>query len=239
MSVYISYEQLDQLIQYAIDGKNSIDLKVVQALAALNTAVQNNIVKELTGTRKRNTMLKEQLERKREARTEQLEEGNYKESGLDSADVATALLYQLQQLKTYKLSKYKVDAILYEMYASWLYSKGERLCVEHPVATEYGPRFWHALKRLDISQQVSAETWKTFAGTRPDLAAFCKNAAQKYYDISLSDLQTVFMNTKAYKNASASNNGGKWNKEIADTDIYTWKTQVWQVKNVLPTDEAR
>lgn len=223
MNTYISYEQLDELIRFAQDDRYAVDLNAVQALGALNATVQANLVKHLAGARKRNAMLAERLDRRKEERVLRRAAGRFEESGLDSAEVANALVYQLQALKTYKLSVYKVMAILYEMYASWLYSKGERLFVEHPVATEYGPRFWHAYKRIDTRTPVTREAWNAFAAARPDIAAFCKNAALKYYDISEGGLRAGFMNTKAFENARPENNNGKWNKEIEDADIFMWK----------------
>lgn len=223
MRSYITYEQLDALIRFANGETTAIDLEVASALNSLNASVQGNVIKELTGARKRNRMLTDQINKKKEERRQQFENGKFDESRLDSADVANALLYQLQQLKTWKLTKYKVITILYEMYASWLYSKGERICEEHPVATQWGPRFWHAIKLLEPGTPVSYDFWKSFAEKRPDVAAFCKNAALKYYDITESTLVDIFINTKAFKNAHADNNGGKWNKEIADADIYLWK----------------
>ena len=86
-----------------------------------------NTLRHLEGARKRNAMLTERLEKYKERKQEALEAGEFKETDIDSADVATALLYQLQQYPTYKLNKYKLNAILYEMYASWLYSHQERL----------------------------------------------------------------------------------------------------------------
>ena len=223
MRSYITYEQLDALINFANGDTQSIDLDVANALVSLNATVQGKIIKELTGARKRNHMLTEQLSSRRERLTELYRQGKFDDSHLDSAQVANALLYQLQQLKTWKLTKYKVINILFEMYSSWLYNKKERLFEEHPVATPYGPRFWHAFKQINPNAQVSYNFWKSFAEQRPDIAAYCKNAAQRYYDITDSTLTETFKSSVAYKNAHADTNGGKWNKEMADADIFSWK----------------
>lgn len=225
MRSYITYDQLDALIKYADGQSQSIDLELVNALSTLNYAVQKNVAKELLGARRRNTMLSEKLNGLREKRATQYEEGKFEETDIDSADVANALLYQLQLLKTYRLSASKVMLILYDMYATWLEGKGERLCLEHPVATEYGPRFWHAFKRVNVNVPVAYDTWKAFAERRPDLAAFTKNVAFKYYDIAEPTLRSRFNNSMPLQNAAPKNNGGKWNKEIADKDIYHWKKQ--------------
>lgn len=216
-------EQLDELIRFASDNRQIASIESIEALNRLHAAVQNNVMKAYEGARKRNAMLSEALEKYKERRQEAFKAGEFTESGRDSLDVATALLYQLQQLKTYKLTDFKLNAILYEMYASWLYSKKERLFLEHPVATKFGPRFWRVFKRLSVSTAVPAQTWKIFAQNHPDVAAFCINAAKKYYDESEGTLTRMFMASKAFKNADNEHNGGKWNKEISDADIYAWK----------------
>ena len=221
----ITQQQLDELIRFASDDRQPASIEAIEALNALHAAVQRNAIRNLEGARKRNAMLKERVAKFTQRKEEAIEAGEFKESGTDSVDVAMALLYQLQQLHTYKLTKYKLNAILYEMYASWLYSKGERLFLEHPVATEFGPRLWRVFKRVETSVSVSYQAWKRFAESNPPVAAFCKNAAAKYYDHAEGDLNRMFISSKAYKNASKENNGGKWNKEIDDRDIYLWKKE--------------
>ena len=221
--MYLNKEQLDELIRFASDDKAFPSFEALEALNALYTAVQRNTVRHLSGTRKRNAMLEEQVQRLREKREQKIDDGQFAETDLDSAEVATGLLFQLQQLKTYKLNKYKLQAILYEMYASWLYSKKERLFLEHPVATQFGPRFWRVYNRVDTNNTVPYQAWKAFAEKNPAVAAFCKNAAAKYYDYAEGTLNRTFLASKAYKNADESHNNGKWNKDIEDSDIYRWK----------------
>lgn len=223
MRYSITYEQLQALLAFAEDDRQGVDPDAVEALNELNSAVQKNVLKHFRGTLKRNKMLSERMEKMREHREEKFVDGEFTETGLDSAQVAKALLYQLQQLRTYKLSKYKVMAILYEMYASWLYSKKQRLFVEQPSATQWGPRFWHAFNKLDMTQTVPYEEYKALAELNAGVAAFCRNAAGKYYDITESTLTKMFMKSKAFTNAAPPNNGNKWNGIIDDKDIYAWK----------------
>ena len=119
----------------------------------------------------------------------------------------------------------KVIAILYEMYASWLGSKQERLFSHHPQATQYGPHFWRVANKCK-DMNGTYEDWKKIAELNPGMAEFCKNAAAKYYDWKLSDLTNSFIKSTPYKNALPINNGGKWGKEISDADIYAWKTNL-------------
>lgn len=223
MRSYLTYQQLDTLTRFADDEKSPIDMEAVEALNILAYTVQRNIAKLLTGAQKRNRMLQERLDKFRERNEEKAIAGEFTTRQVDSAVAARALLYQLQQLKTWKLSRAKVIAILFEMYASWLYGKKERIFDEEPVATEYGPQFWHAWKSINVSDPVSFDEWAAFAKENTDIAAYMKNAARAYYDKTESTLNKIFKATIAYKNAMPEKNGGKWNKVIEDRDIYAWK----------------
>ena len=223
MRTILSHEQLDSLHRLADNEKGIIDLDAVEALAQLQATVTRCLSRNYGALRRRNETLTTRLDRQKEQQEKKILAGEFAETGFDSAEVAVALLYQLQQLHTYRLTPYKVNAILYEMYASWLGSKGERLFTEHPVATQFGPRFWHALKRINVQQRIESETWKSFAARNPGIAQFCINSARKYYDVTEKSLNERFMKTDAYRNALPEHNNGKWNKEILDTDIHAWK----------------
>ncbi len=218
-------EGLETLIRIAEDDKIPVDTGLVAALEELHSAVIRRLARSLDSMTAKAEALSEKTERYKALLKGNPAEGVYTETGLDSADVADALLYQLQALRTYKLSRAKVIHILYEMYASWLASKGERLFIEHPVATEYGPMFWRVYKRLDTRKQISRDRWESLCAANPGVAAFCRNAARKYYDYADGDLNKVFLKSRPYKNASKEKNGGKWNKEINDNEIYAWKKE--------------
>lgn len=218
-------EGLEALINMAEDNKAPIDVDLISALEELHSALIRRMARSLESMTAKAKTLEERTERYKILLKGNPAEGEFTETGLDSADVADALLYQLQTLRTYKLSRAKVIHILYEMYASWLASKGERLFIEHPVATEYGPMFWRVYKRLDTRKQVSQDRWESLCASNPGVAAFCRNAARKYYDYSDGDLNKIHMKSRPYKNASKEKNGGKWNKEISDNEIYAWKRE--------------
>lgn len=225
MRIILTHEQLDHL-QRLIDGeKLVIDTEAIESLGQLSEAVTRCIARNYAAVRRRNDSLNEKVERAKAKTEQKLLAGEFSDTGYDSAEVALALLYQLQQLRTYRLTGYKVNAILFEMYASWLHSKGQRLFLEHPVATAYGPRFWRAFKHIDTRVRVSYDDWKALAEKDPGVAQFCKNAAKKYYDVTERSLNEMFMKTDAYRKAMPEFNDGKWNKELDDADIYAWKKQ--------------
>lgn len=222
-------DELKLLVSFANDDRVAVDTALLQRFSRMASDIQTNTIRHLSGARKRNATLTGQLEAKKEERRSMNISVGFAESGLDSVDVATALLYHLQQLHTYHLSKSKVIHILYEMYCSWLASKSERLFTEHPVATEFGPQLWRVSKRIVPTAAVPYEEWRRVAALNPGVAKFCENAARKYYDYADGELNKVFMKSEPYLAASKENNGGKWNKEIEDSKIYKWKTS----KNAL------
>lgn len=221
----ITQQQFESLIRLVQDERSPIDMDAVEALHAMHSTVEKIVIKRLIGSEKRNSMLQERLEKYKERDRIRVEEGNFGETELRSDDVAKALLYQLQQLRTYRLNDYKLQAILYEMYASWLESKKERLFDEHPVATPYGPRFWRVFKNVKAAVKVSYDDWTALAEKNPGVAAFCRNAANKYYDTSEGELSRMYLKSKPYTSADKDHNGGKWNKEMDDRLICAWKAE--------------
>ena len=223
MNEYLSPEDLAALTAFAQDDRAQINPEQIERLGALHRAVERNALKNLTGLRKRNAMLSEKIEHFRDKEKLKISVEDFAETGLDSYEVALGLLYQLQQLKTYRLTKKKFISILYEMYASWLHSKQERLFLEHPVASFFGPQFWRVYERISLAAPVQYKDWKSLCEKNPGVAAFCKNAAEKYYDYAEGDLLRPLTKSLPFRNADKDHNGGKWNKEIADKQIYAWK----------------
>lgn len=146
----------------------------------------------------------------------------FSELAIDSVDVINALVAHLRTLKTYHFTKDKVSYIFFEIYASWLYSKRERLCIEHPVATPYGPRFWHAWTQMDMNSGDGAIA--RLNAVNPGLSVMVGNAARKYYDYSLGDLERYIKKARPYAER-VPKEGEKWNKEITDDSIFMWKKE--------------
>ena len=188
-------------------------------------AFQGKILKQLQKQQKENFRLEKRVNRLEEKETENIQQGVFKELGLDSVEVAYALLHHLKKIDEYRLTKGKIICVLYGMYASWLAGKKERLFIEHPVASEWGPQFWRVYKKLDLSVTDTQTIWQSFAEKNPGVAAFVVNSANKYAGYSEADLKNILVKSMPYKNATADKNNGKWNKEINDSDIYYWKTE--------------
>jgi hypothetical protein len=225
MSVYLTPEDLAALTAFAQDDGSPIEPEQVERLVALHHAVERNVLKNLTGLRKRNAMLNERLERIREKDRLKISVEDFAETGLDSVEVAKALLYQLQQRKTFhRLTKSKLIAILYWMYASYLYHQQERIFLEHAKASPQGPTFWKVYNAIRTTVvPVEYKDWENICKKNAGVAAFCKEFAERFYNDDESDIINPLLKSQPYKNADKDHNGGKWSKEIADKEIYAWK----------------
>lgn len=219
----ITKEELDELKRYA-ENEDAVlaDYGILKRFLNLQFAVMNKMAKDLPRQRSAAVRNQERIERMKAKMDSSHAAGEFPDTGLDSVEIAQALLRHLQQKNTYRLSLNKVMYILYEMYASWLSSKGERLFIEHPVAQESGPWFWRVRNKVDIRTKVSDSVISELKAKNPGVAVFVANAAEKYYDYSLTDLEK-HVKSMPYRNADSSHNKGKWNGEIKDADIYAWK----------------
>lgn len=217
----LSPRELQMVMDYITDGKRDILLTdIPKRFNAVHAAFVSRLTAECNAASEKIFRLERRLDSEKVKKDKEIASGIFAEAGLDSAEIAQALLYRLQQLKTYRLTKGKVIIILYEMYSSWLASKKERLTIEHPVATEFGPQFWRAYSRLDVKIQMNSAALDSIRQQNPGVAVFIDNAARKYYDYHEEDLKKTAMKSAAYLNATAEHNNGKWNKEISDSDIF-------------------
>lgn len=218
------------LVLSFLDGKtDEVPVEQIVDLQKLTARATSALARSYNGSRNKVSVLENRLSRmQRRSESKEREavasEEAFADLGLDSLDIADALAAHLRQLKTYQMGKDKVSLILFEIYASWLHGRKERVCVEHPVATPYGPRLWRAYTRMNLN--AGDEAVAKLNALNPGLSVMVGNAARKYYDYSLSDLERYLKRSAPYRNASPKEEGGKWNGEITDSDIYTWKASL-------------
>lgn len=220
-------DDMTQIVAFLDEGDTTAaENGVLDRLFKLSMTASRKLVEVNASAAKKNFSLERRLDRYRKREEAAIAEGNFDETGLDSLDVALALLHCLQRVKTYNLTKNMLIYILYEMYASWLASKKQRLFAEHPVVTEWGPQLWRVYKHIaNVKAPVPYDCFSKLANQNPAVAAFCRNACNKYYDWKASDLKDIFLKSAPYKSGLPQHNNGKWGKEISDSDIYVWKTE--------------
>lgn len=190
---------------------------------AVSSQLRNQLLKTAVTSVGQKERAEAKLEQLKAKQVKKYEQGSFTELGFDSLELAACLTYYLQQMKAWKLSKAKVEYILFEAYASWLESKGERLCVEAPVATSLGPWFWRVSHRLNLDVKRTYDDVRKIQEQNPGVAKFLENVARKYYDYSESQLKNYFCKQQFYREALPEMNGGKWNKTLSDASIWQWK----------------
>lgn len=226
ISMELKQDEIELILAYIReDNEEVFRTNIPEKLTALYYTFQKKLEKELRESNNKIFALERKLDRFKKAEKEEVANGNFMETERDSYEVALVLLYCLQQLKTYRLTKTKFLYILYNAYASWLAGRKERLFTEHPVATKFGPQFWRVYKRISLQAQVPYEYWSSFCKKNAGVARFLDNVARKYYDYSENMLKDPIMKSAPYLHALPEHNDGKWNKEITDSDIFVWRSE--------------
>lgn len=231
MNYELTTEQLGKILDY-LNGKNGtpLDMEAAKQLMNISNALSRALLQENYGLKGRNRTLTRQVERMRERLTKEqkalVDESAFDCTGLDSLDVAMALLYSLQQTRAW-ISKTKFMMILYMAYSSWLYHQNQRLFIETPQAIESGPIFWRVSGKAEsVVTPVSRDWWLKLSGQSPAIAAFLHNYAIKYCNQSEADLVKYVTNGSPFRIAmeNARKNGKKaWT--ISDKDIWLWKDE--------------
>lgn len=225
----ITEKEIKSILDYILTNNDSVLLTDIPArFQKLYNAFMAKLLKDNAEKRKTNFSLKLKLEKYKETEKTEAEQGNYTETGLDSADIAAAISHHLKEITGKTPYKTTVMNILYLGYASWLHSHRQRICTEHPVATTWGPQFWRAYKRLE---GLNAEDFKKkhleVAEQNPPIAAFLKNCALKYWDYKQDEIKNILLKSMPLTEAAKS---GKNNEPIDDRNIYLWKEEQKKTK---------
>lgn len=198
----------------------------IKVFLNMSSALQFRLLKDLNGAEAKLSTAQRRLERLDEKEELFVAEYSYPELGCDSVDVAAALLWALQRY-SYKVNITKLVHILYEVYAAWLGSHKERICVEHPVITAYGPQFWRVYRHFQakVGEPMDKGAFDDIAGRFPGLARLIQNAAAKYHDMDDRDLKQYLIKSRPCQKAmpAKTEKEPKWNNPIDDHLIVLWK----------------
>jgi uncharacterized phage-associated protein len=221
-------EQMTKITRY-IDGEKDaeIDDETLALFDALHYKLHRKIYENLSREQKKSRRLEtkaERLEDKLKAADAADAEG-FTEAGLDSADVAACLAAETRNVTQKGISRSRMLTLTYMAYVSWLGNKKQRLFLEHPVATQYGPIFWRAYKKVNPETEADEDAFRRVADQNPGAAAFLRNVAKKYHDADERMMANFIKNSAPYKNALPKE-GEKWCKTIQDDDIYAWAVAI-------------
>lgn len=221
----LSAKELESIIAFVRDDDMGVlATGAIERLYNLCSATGRKLAETSKRSIAKANTLEHRLENYRAKSRMALEQGEYSCTDLDSIEIALAVLYQLQQLKTYRLTRTKFNGILYLMYASWLYANGQRLCIEHPRVNEWGPTFWRASNHLsNLTLRVEYKDWENITQKNPAVANFIKTQTQRYYDMKEKDIIDVIKKSAPYKSGVPKRADDKWTKDFDDREIFAWK----------------
>lgn len=189
----------------------------------LSHALEARLIADFRDARAELATKRRALDRVQRRKERIVEEEEFSELGVDIFDICQALRYCLAE-KHVSLSRMKIMYILYDVYAAWLSSHSQRICLDHPVMTQYGPIFGRAYKRLKGNPpDARKEDLDALKGRSPGLAVLVERAAAKYYDQDETVMRNWLLKSRPCRNAKPQLTGEKWGRELSDKDIYHWK----------------
>lgn len=200
--------------------------QVIKTFLSMSAALQARLLKELADAENKLGAARKRVERYTEKEQAYVAQHGYPELGIDSVDLAAALLWALQRHGRH-ITITKTVHILYEVYAAWLGSHKERICIEHPVITAYGPQFWRVYRHFQakVGEPMDKGAFDDIAGRFPGLARLIQNAAAKYHDMDDRDLKQYLIKSRPCQKAmpAKTEKEPKWNNPIDDHLIVLWK----------------
>lgn len=220
-----------QAIQTWLDGGTQPPKETLEAYFRLGEAIRRKLLQDTITATSRANRLNERLESYRQREKQEALEGNFDCLGIDTIDLAKAVLY-VSARQGFKIeNKTRFRLLVYAVYCAWLGGKEpQRVTIEHPVAQPaYGPCLQSMLdeKKITYLTVTDGKEYRNIAELNPGLAATIKNVVKKYMSYSLQDVKTVLMgkNTPFKKIADKCLKEGVSKMEIPDKDIYLWKRE--------------
>lgn len=224
MDYRLTAEQMTALQSYLDGNERTAEVdNAIKALTHLSDAVRSENERRYLDSRRQIRELNRKVDRLSRQLSSSAQNATFQDLALDSLDLANVIVFYLQRKGESLFGKTRVIYLLYEAYSSWLGEHMERLCIEHPVATEFGPWFWRVSTKIDVKSRKTQADISKIAESNAGLVKFIENVVNKYDGYSDTRLKEFFCNAKPYRDSLPEHNGGKWNKVISDAEIYFWR----------------
>lgn len=224
MSGYtLNQKEMDRLIAYLNDeDPDVIHTDIPKRYLHVAYDLQKKMLSDLSSVWKGNTSLKKQIDRLKGSKTEAYAGGNFAEheGGFHDTDIALIAIRHFRGMNA-RYSLEKVIHVVYLAYAVFL-QQGVRLTIEHPQAWEKGPWFWRVSSRMKdgLYAEPDPDAVRDINRRDPAVSAIVKNICAKYRDV---DTRDMLVRSKPFKENDKEHNGGKWNREIPDSEIWAWQ----------------
>lgn len=229
----------EKVIAWAADESGAVPVPsdALKGWFSLNQRIQTKLAATAARCESKATRLQSRLDGKKEKQQASYAAGDFKESGLDSTLIASALCWELRQLGVERFYDSDVMALMYIIYADWLVSSGERACIEHPKTfgtdkKPIGAWFWAAKNRFRNGWDADLEAKKTLMEARPGLAKLIENVAKKYLPYitggQMKDVTALIVKSSPFKETMPRHSGDRWSRDIPDAAIWAWKKEINQ-----------
>lgn len=218
-------EEDEMLVKY-VNGESDafLDTEGPEKVMRLARDLSRKMAADLRSAIRERDRLRAKAEALQERRAKDLDEtlaeGAAPCTGLSATDVAWAVVDACRRGGIW-CSRSKLLLFVYECYCSWMGSKKERLCVDEPVISEYGPQFWSVFKRVDPRAEPPEDALARAYGADSGIRIFVERVTRKYAGTQARDLAKYYIASEPYRRAAKAG-GGKTNTRISDADIYRW-----------------
>ena len=227
----------DKVIAWAADESGTVPVPsdALKGWFSLNQRIQTKLASTAAKCESRATRLQSRLDGKKEKQQAAFAAGEFKESGLDSAMLAAALVYELRLLGVERFYDADIMALMYIIYADWLVASGERACIEHPKTfgtdkKPIGAWFWAAKNRYRAGWIPDAKAKSTLLEARPGLAKLMENVARKYLPYitggQMKDVTKLIIKSAPFQEVIPKHPGDRWSRDIPDGTIWAWKKEI-------------
>lgn len=227
MRVNVSTQDFEQIKDYLEGAEITISREQVANFFSMADELRSRMLKNLGTAKNEVSRLNRRLERYADQENKKIEEGNFDELGLDSVDIARALLYVMKSRKVY-ISHRKLQYALFIVYANWLATHRQKICIESPKAQEWGPWFWRVANNVKEKNVTLSTDFDNLMKINPGLGCLVKYVGEKYSDMNEDDIAKYLKKSEPYVKADASRNNGKWGAVLDDTLIYRWKASAFR-----------
>lgn len=223
MDYTITQEEVKNLQDF-LDGKNDSILfsDLPEKLYRFAEAVRRRSLETARASARKLNTVSTRLERMRCRQEAKREAGDFPCLGLATIDIAYTALHHARRMGL-QLPMETLMAIIYDTYANWLCSSGERITMESPVCQEKGVWFWSIARRFDYQKPDLSESLRRVAEADPGIITIVGRVTAKYAPVRKEDIIRYITGTKPYRNALPEHHSGKWNGPVSDADTYAWK----------------
>ena len=234
----ITPDELDSLVRFVNgEDRSAVENGTLEKWFRVTADLDRAMVKDAQAMARRAAQISDRLGRIEARNAEKLNAliaaGSFDCMGFDNVDIENAVIhFHKKKYPGSWLSRTKVMHITYMCYATVLKRYSRTLTIEKPVAAgdskgnALGPCFWRRVGEVNPAGNPGRDVVDRIASVEPGVMKIIENVTAKYGSYSEDLLKRTLVQSAPVMAASKEHNGGKWNKEIDDRQIYLWAKSI-------------